>query len=60
MRREYVKAEPLFLESVLRLEQALGPFHERYAGVCPPILYRMLYRQLLLVKVDISGGCRMS
>lgn len=32
MKREYAKAEPLFLESVQRLEQALGPLHERYAG----------------------------
>lgn len=29
MRKEYAKAEPLFLESVQRLEQALGPMHER-------------------------------
>lgn len=37
MKREYAKAEPLFLESVQRLEQALGPLHERYVGVFPPI-----------------------
>lgn len=29
MKKEYAKAEPLFLESVQRLEQALGPMHER-------------------------------